>query len=206
MRHFDAMSYLSQPPTAGSNPSGPDTRPSRTDSTGRLTMLMAAPSSIAATVRQGRGDPLVSLTAQRVRSLRPICVLIRIDIIGLIVIAANGIGHSLFHPVRDDSREAGQVVTSLAGGRATLDTVPENSRRYSAICPSRQTGLWWIRTVAARHRVGSAPILSTLRAKSTTSVTTCCGMPRELERASAPGPASTSTGGCTRTSSKPATR
>lgn len=73
-----------------------------------------------------RGDSLTSLSARRVRSVRVTSVIARIAINGLIVIAASGIGHALSHPARDHSRQAAQVVTSLAGGGATLDDVPEN--------------------------------------------------------------------------------
>jgi len=140
MRHVDAMNDLSQTSIASSNPSGSETRRTRTDSTCRRTVLTGTAGFIASTARQGWGEFLNSLTIQRVQRLRPAQILMRIAILGLTVIVASGIGHSLFHPVRDDSREAAQVVTSLVDGSATLASVPANFKEEIGYQPVAAAG------------------------------------------------------------------
>ena len=81
---------------------------------------------------------LISLGTRLVR--RPTPLLIRIAILGLIAIAASGIGHVLVNPAGGDSSEPATVVTSLVGGEATLDLVPAGFQDQLGYLPVPEAG------------------------------------------------------------------
>ena len=109
MRQLGGVTNFRQEPTASKDCSRP------------ATLLEAVPSRIPAVT-----DDLVTATARRIGGLRPVPLLIRISIFGLIAISVSGIGHAVHHPVEDEGGEPARVVTSLVDGRATLDLVPES--------------------------------------------------------------------------------
>lgn len=116
------MSYTSPNQTESPTQGGPGPLPTRTDPTPRSAVPTAARTLIAAAHEGWTGT--VKSTRRHMSSVRPLRVVGRTVVFGSAAIVASGVGHALFHPVRDESGEAARVVASMIHQRATLNMVP----------------------------------------------------------------------------------
>lgn len=66
----------------------------------------------------------VNWCLRAIRMTRPGHLLARTVLIGLIAITISGVGHVLFRPAVHESRDAAELVNSIAGASGEIDTVP----------------------------------------------------------------------------------
>lgn len=116
------MSHTSPNPTESPTQGGPGPLRTRANPTYRSAVPTAALTLIAAAHAGWTGT--VGSTRRHMSGLRPLQVVGRTVVFGSAAIVASGVGHALFHPVRDESRETARMVASMIHERATLDLVP----------------------------------------------------------------------------------
>ena len=118
------MSHSTNTPTVDSNGAASATRHLRALYLLGGSVRRLAFSLITTVKHRGWGRSLNPFALPYVRQLRSGRRLIRVVVLGWIALITSGIGHTLFHPVRNPSPEAALTVASLGGGYSVLDTVP----------------------------------------------------------------------------------
>lgn len=134
------MSHSSHTKTVDSNGCEPDTGHLGVHSMYEGSVLRPAFGIITTVEHRGWVRFLNPSAVPYLRQLRPGPRLTRVVGFGLIALVSSGIGHLLFHPVRNPSPEASQAVASLVGGYALLDTVPGNFERELGYRPVEAAG------------------------------------------------------------------